>query len=52
MKIEKKYTVVTEDLALPEIHTKDHTQSAPDERTNEEIVYETLAMPEIHIKNN
>ena len=50
MKHDKKYTVKTEELALPEIHTKEHTQPVPDEREDEEIVYESLAVPEVHIK--
>lgn len=50
MKHDKKYTIETEELAIPEIHTKEHTQPVPDERKDEEIVYESLAVPEVHIK--
>ena len=50
MKREKKYTIDTEELAVPEIHTKENMQSVQDERDDEKIVYEPLAVPEIHIK--
>ena len=50
MKHEKKYTIDTEELAVPEIHTKGNKRSLQDERDDEEIIYEPLAVPEIHIK--
>lgn len=50
MKHEKKYTIDTEELAVPEIHTNGNTRSVQDERDDEKIVYEPLAVPEIHIK--
>ena len=47
---EANYTVDTENLAIPEIHTGKVDQSEKQEEPEETITYDTLAMPEIHIK--
>ena len=47
---EASYSVDTENLAVPEIHTGKVDQSGKPEEPEETITYDTLAMPEIHIK--
>ena len=44
------YSVDTENLAMPEIHTGKVDQNEKQEEPEETITYDTLAMPEIHIK--
>ena len=56
---EKAYSVDSENLAMPEVHTsKDHEEKlrereAEQNRSNkkEDVVFDTLAMPEMHIRN-
>lgn len=52
-----KYSVESENLAVPEIHTKDHEEELKkrEEEQNrsvkeQNVVFDTLAMPEIHFK--
>lgn len=46
-----KYSVDTENLAFPEIHTgKVRLKDTENNDSEESILYETVALPEIHIK--
>lgn len=45
----KKYSVETENLAAPEIHTDKAKHDLKKEKEEREIEYDNLAMPEIHI---
>ena len=54
---DKKYDVESENLAVPEIHSKDYEEklaTSESEQNNpkdkESVVFDTLAVPEIHIK--
>ena len=54
---DSQYTVESDNLAIPEVHTKDHEQKMKDSETEqnrsnkkEDVVFDTLAIPEIHIK--
>ena len=51
------YTVESDQLAVPEVHTKDHEEKLikREEEQNqsnkkEDVVFDTRAVPEIHIK--
>lgn len=53
------YSIESENLAMPEVHTsKDHEEKLREREAEqnqsskkEEFVFDTLAVPEIHIKN-
>lgn len=48
----KKYSVETENLASPEIHTDKAKPAPKKEKDDREIEYDNLAMPEIHFSKS
>ena len=51
------YTIESDQLAIPEVHTKDHEEKLVkrekeqnQSNKKEDVVFDTLAVPEIHIK--
>lgn len=49
-KSNKKYSVSSENLAIPEVHTGKVKQYDTEESDTASVTYETVAVPEIHIK--
>lgn len=49
---EENYSVLYDNLALPEVYAKEHKQSDTEENSEEPVNYDNVAIPEINVKKD